>query len=456
MKKPKEHKVLSPTGILGYGFPIDSFQRGMDRHPDFISVDAGSTDPGPYYLGSGKLLVGPANIKKDLSIILPAAVKNKIPLIIGTAGGAGTDEHVEKTLDIITSIAEKNKLQFRLGVIKADIEKADVVHAFRSDSLKPLSSAPPASEERILNSTNIVAQMGHEPIINALNGGCDVVVCGRCYDPAAFAAGPVSQGFDYGMSYHMGKILECAAIAAVPGSGRDCVLGTITNEYFTLESLNPKRQFTVESTAAHTLYEKSNPYELPGPGGVLDLRDTHFEDAGEGKVKVSNSKYKAGDEYMIKIEGACPAGFRTVSIAGIRDPIMIGNIESVIDDVKEEVNNNFSEYSERYTLLFRLYGKNAVMGDREPVKEVNTHELGIVIEAVADTEDLSESVCAFTRSTLLHFGYPDRISTAGNLAFIHSPSDIPCGQIYEFSLYHLMPVENPNDLFPLTILEYGK
>ena len=46
----KEIRVLSPTAILGYGFTIESFIAGMDRKPHVIAVDAGSTDPGPYYL----------------------------------------------------------------------------------------------------------------------------------------------------------------------------------------------------------------------------------------------------------------------------------------------------------------------------------------------------------------------------------------------------------------------
>ena len=38
-----EIKVLSPTAILGYGFPMSSFNEGMKRNPDVIAVDAGST-----------------------------------------------------------------------------------------------------------------------------------------------------------------------------------------------------------------------------------------------------------------------------------------------------------------------------------------------------------------------------------------------------------------------------
>ena len=43
----KELRVLSPSGIVGYGFPEESFNRGVAMKPDLIACDAGSTDPGP-------------------------------------------------------------------------------------------------------------------------------------------------------------------------------------------------------------------------------------------------------------------------------------------------------------------------------------------------------------------------------------------------------------------------
>ena len=60
------------------------------------------------------------------------------------------------------------------------------------------------------------------------------------------------------------------------------------------------------------------------------------------------------------------------------------------------------------------------------------------------------------RSTLLHFGYPGRISTAGNLALLYSPSDIACGEVCAFSIYHLMEVEDPVALFPIRLVEVGR
>jgi hypothetical protein len=107
----------------------------------------------------------------------------------------------------------------------------------------------------------------------------------------------------------------------------------------------------------------------------------------------------------------------------------------------------------RGTLYFHLYGKNGVMGSREPYQGTS-HELGILIDAVGQTQKEADTLCSVTRSTLLHYGYTGRIATAGNLAFPFSPSDTPMGEVYEFSLYHLMEIPNQR-LFPLNLEQVG-
>ena len=65
-------------------------------------------------------------------------------------------------------------------------------------------------------------------------------------------------------------------------------------------------------------------------------------------------------------------------------------------------------------------------------------ESGILLDVVAPSQAMADSICSLARSTLLHYGYIGRIATAGNLAFPFSPSDIRAGLVYEFSIYHLM------------------
>lgn len=49
-----EIRVLSASGQIGSGFIESSFARGVSLKPHVIACDGGSTDAGPYHLGSGK------------------------------------------------------------------------------------------------------------------------------------------------------------------------------------------------------------------------------------------------------------------------------------------------------------------------------------------------------------------------------------------------------------------
>jgi len=447
----KPIKVLSTTAILGYGFPLASFEAGMRMNPDCIAVDAGSTDPGPYYLGAGVSFTDYTAVKRDLAIMIQAGLKNKVPVLVGSAGGSGAKPHLDWQLKIVYEIAKEYDLHFKMAIIEADFDKDYVLKAFEEGKVKPLHPAPECTREDILESTHIVGQMGVEPFIKALNDGAEVIIAGRSYDPNMFAALPIIRGFDKGLALHMGKILECAAIASSPGSGSDCMMGTITDDSFILQTLNPARKCTVLSVSAHTLYEKTNPYILPGPGGTIDLHNTTFTQLDEERVEVKGSKFIPSDPYYIKLEAAKCVGFRTVSIAGVRDPIFIKETDAILEGVTKRVKDNFKNL-DNYHLNFKIYGKDGIMGDLEPIKEIRSHELCIVIDAVAQTQDVANTVCSFARSTMLHYGYEGRIATAGNLAFPYSPSDFKVGAVYNFSLYHLIEVSDPIGIFKQTLV----
>lgn len=442
----KKLTVLSPTAILGYGFPKQSFIDGLAHNPDVIGIDAGSIDPGPYYLGAGVSFTDRAAVKRDLTLILPEAIKRKIPVLIGSAGGAGAKSHLDWNREIIEEIAQEQGLNFKLATIAADIDKDYLIQ--RIDKTSALGPLPALDRKTVEDSAAIVAQMGWEPFAEALKQGADVILAGRTYDPAVFAAYAIMKGFPEGPALHMGKILECAAIAAEPGSGRDCMVGVLDEEGFTLFPTNPARKCTVKSVAAHSLYEKSNPWLLPGPGGSLDLTETKYQQVDERTVRVQGSKHVHTEEYFVKMEGARLVGYRTIAIAGIRDPIMINQLEDILNQVRDAVQDNFDDIPD-YNLNFHCYGINGVMGELEPTP-TPSHEVGLVIDVVAATQEQANTICSFCRSTLLHFGYNGRVSTAGNLALPYSPSDIKAGEVYEFSVHHLLPAE-PNFFKPVLV-----
>ena len=449
-----EFRILSTTAILGYGFPLSSFEEGMKRKPHLIAVDAGSTDPGPYYLGAGVSFTDRSAVKRDLEIMIKAAAEHNVPVCIGSAGGSGGEPHLDWNREIIEEIARDNGLHFKMAVIHAELPKEMIKRELKSGNVTPLDPAPPLTDEMIDATTRIVAQMGVHPFIEAHKNDALVILAGRAYDPAVFSALAVSQGFDMGLATHLGKILECAAICATPGSGADCMFGYIGKDYFRVEPLSSARNCTVVSVAAHTLYEKTDPYILHGPGGHLDLTQTIFEQETPSIVRVSGSRFVPGDGFAVKLEGARRIGWRTVSIAGTRDLVMMEKIDAIIDGVKDRVADNFRDRDLKYHLNFTVYGKDGVMGRLEPLRDKPlSHEYGIIIEAVADTQELSDTICATARSTMLHYGYEGRRATAGNLAFPYSPSDFQAGEVYAFSVYHLLRVDDPAAPFPIEYIE---
>jgi hypothetical protein len=104
----------------------------------------------------------------------------------------------------------------------------------------------------------------------------------------------------------------------------------------------------------------------------------------------------------------------------------------------------------RYTLLFRVYGRNGVMAEREPMHHARPHEVGIVVEVVAPTQDEANAVLSIARVNTLHVDFPGRLCKEGNMAFPYSPSDIAMGPAYRFSVFHVLEVDDPLALFPIT------
>src|SRR5260370_20033525 len=92
--------VLVPSGMLGAGLDPATVERGLTLGPDVIAVDGGSTDSGPYYLGTGQAKTSAAAVARDLRILLVAAAERHIPLIVGSCGTSGANAGVDWVAEI--------------------------------------------------------------------------------------------------------------------------------------------------------------------------------------------------------------------------------------------------------------------------------------------------------------------------------------------------------------------
>src|ERR1700732_146910 len=90
--------------LVGAGVDRGSLAEALEEEPHFLACDAGTTDAGPFSLGSGQPAFPREAVKRDLATLLAASRRAGVPLLIGTAGTAGGDVQVDWALDIVREI----------------------------------------------------------------------------------------------------------------------------------------------------------------------------------------------------------------------------------------------------------------------------------------------------------------------------------------------------------------
>ncbi|KAM5516689.1 caib baif family enzyme [Fusarium oxysporum f. sp. phaseoli] len=469
-------QIITPVGMLGYGFDEALTHYELSRLvptgiPTAIILDSGSTDSGPQKLALGSMSCPRSAYAKDLAKLLRLVHTFRVPLIFGSAGGDGTDEHVKIMGEIIEEIAaeEENKdYAFNTISLFSNINKATILERLKQGRLTCCGPCvPPATEFEISESLSVVAQMGYEPFFDAMTANPDfnIIIGGRAYDPSPYVALCVYQltrqsnhlsieelHSRLGGFYHMGKILECGGQCSFPKS-HGAVATVYENGLFDVRPTDPESMCTPLSVAAHTLYENTRPDVLRGPGGSLHLDNSKYEQLSDGKsVRVSGSVYRSseadGKPYQLKLEAARIVGYRSMFMGSITDrkkplsptyeiiltliDILVSQIDKLLARVKVYVDQQHPEIAGQWNLDFHVYGK-------DQYTHAGPGQLFIVAEALAPTQQLANSIASKARVGMIHAPYPGQKATAGNFGFgLGGLMEIELGPCAEFSLYHLM------------------
>ena len=453
----EEIRILSPTGVMGSGFLETSFERALAHSPHFIGCDAGSTDPGPSHLGAGHAAFPRPAVKRDLRLMLIGARRLGIPLLIGSAGTAGADAHVEWTFGILREIAREESLSFTLALIRAEQDKAHLKRRLREGRIKPLDPAPQFDERAIDRAEHFVGMMGAEPFLRALEAGADVVLAGRSSDTAIFAGLPMQHGFAPGLAWHAAKILECGAAAVVNRRTPDCMMAFIRGDHFIVQAPDPELRCTPQSIAAHSLYENADPFLIKECSGTIDLTASRYEAVDERAVRVSGSRFIPADVYTVKLEGAEKVGYQSVFIGSIRDPFIIRQIDDWAARLEGRIHARVAQVygtvlgADGYHLNFRIYGKNGTMGPLEPVKEIHSHELCLIIEVTAPTQEIASSIAGIIRHQGLHLPIPEWSGLITALACPYNPAHLDRGAVYRFCVNHVVEPDDPHEMFPMQL-----
>src|SRR5229473_1660528 len=455
-----EIRTIAPSGAVGAGYDEASFLAAMEHErPHFIGCDSGSTDPGPFPLGSGVSHWNRVLYKRDLAPMLRAALKYQVPLLIGSAGSAGGDLNLAWAREILLEIAREEGLHFKLGVIHSEQKRDYLKRRLREGRIRALNPVLPYNEEVIDRSTHIVGMMGIEPFQVALKGGADVVLAGRASDTSIFSAIPIREGFPAGIVWHAAKVLECGGASAVhtTAAGLDGMIARITHDYFEVEPPNPAMRCSPTSVASHTLYENRSPSTLVEPSGTLDTSNAVYEASGERAVRVRGSRFTHAKEYTVKLEGAELIGTQAFVVGAIRDPGIIRQFDVWLAEVKERslkrVADVFKGNPPKHHVTFRVYGKNAVLGDLEPNPVIEGHEICLIIEVIAPDEAQATAILHATAHIALHHPVPQWSGLITALAYPFAPSTTVKGPVYRFNANHVVVPEDPCEMFPMEFQE---
>ena len=446
--------IIFASGMLGAGFSAESVKRGIAMGAAAIAVDGGSTDSGPYYLGAGTAKTDASAVGRDLRILLAAARENRIPLIVGSCGTAGTDGGVDWVADIATRIAAEERLSFRMARIYSELDAGTVIAAIGQGRVRSLPPSGHLTPDTVRSCAHIVALMGHDPIVAALEAGAEVVLAGRATDTSMVAAVALMHGLPGGPAWHAAKTVECGGQCTTnPTAGGVHV--RIDGTGFTVTPLSPEAACTPMSVAAHMLYENADPFRLLEPTGTLDTSAATYTAIDERTVRVEGSRFELSPHPTAKLEGARLAGYETISMVGIRDPHILARLDTWLrylrSVLEERVRATLDLDPQHYDLALQCYGDNAVLGPLENAAGP-AREIGLLFKVRAPSQETATAIARTANPLLLHLPLPG-MDHLPSFAFATSPAEIERGPSYEFVLNHVLDLDQGTSPFRLDLSE---
>ena len=457
-------RVLIPSGALGISIDPAALETGLTMAPDIIAIDGGSTDSGPFYLGTGTCKYARASIEREWAMLMRARARLGVPLLIGTAGTCGVDAMVDWMLEITAKIAAEDPAgvgaALKVATLKSSQSPATLAEQFSHGGISALEGAPDIEAADFAGCSQAVALAGAEQIQAALETGADIIIAGRATDTAVIAALPLARGCHAGGAWHGAKIGECGALATDnPGSG--AILIEFDAAGFTVQPTGAGVQATPHTVSAHMLYENADPFVLHEPGGHLDVTGARYTALDARRVRVEGSVWVATDAYTVKLEGARQAGFQTVSLVMVRDPHYVAHIKVWVEALEAAFRaREASNVAGDFELEFRLMGQDATLGALETqVMGIEggtdgVHEVGVMAIITAGTQVQARDIARLLNPYLLHFPLTEN-EPMPTFAFAFSPPEMDRGALYEFQLNHVLRLADPMAAFVLETHEIG-
>ena len=286
--------------------------------------------------------------------IMPALVERNIK-VTANAGGVNVEGCANAVREAAREISLGGKL--KIGIVTGDdiMPRLDEFLAHGIE-LRNMDTDEPLSTVRDkIQSANVY--LGAWPMVEALNGGAQIVITGRATDTGLSLA-PMIHEFGWAnddwnrlaAGTIAGHIIECGAQC----SGGNCQydwrnIPDLTDVGFPIAEASPDGTFvitkhentggcvSIQSVKEQLVYEMGDPHEYITPDVVADFTSVRLENAGPNRVRVFGIEGKPATEFL-KVSISYSAGYKAVGTlvyswpeaadkAKVADKILRGRLE---------------------------------------------------------------------------------------------------------------------------------
>ena len=189
-----------------------------------------------------------------------------------------------------------------------------------------------------------------------------------------------------------------------PFAGKESILGLVDHDGIVLEPMSDYQRCTPGSVAAHAMYERSDPLREYLPGGYVDMSQCVYEAVDGRRTRVTGSRWVPRVPIHDQAGRCRQSGRASHDDYRHPDPNTIARLDDAIAWSRQKAAERFS--GDDYEVHYHVYGKNGVMGDLEPVKEIRSHELCVVVEGIAPTRDEVMELTNLAGRNFLYAAHP--------------------------------------------------
>ncbi len=326
-------------------------------------------------------------LEDRMRAILPVCHGNKTK-IITNMGAANPLGAMERTAAIAEELGIKG---MKIAAVMGD----DVLEALKQDTHSLLESGQPlASLGHTIISAN--AYLGAHPLVEALQGGADIVITGRVADPVLFTAPLIYEfGWDMddfklmGQGVVLGHLLECAGhltggYFADPGYKEVPDLHRLgfpmaevsADGSFTLSKLDGSGGvLNLATCKEQLLYEIHDPAAYYTPDVIADFSSVILQEAGKDRVAVTggNGIPKSG---KLKVSVGYTDGYMGEGQISYGGPGAEARARLALKIIEKRLQAYKNEYEE---IRYDLIGANSLYGEK--ISTGNPYELRVRVAA---------------------------------------------------------------------------